>query len=274
VFCLCSCCPLHLLRRYSYTPTYPTVLTIVHLDGTSILSLYSIQGLSVLGLKRRQERYRVALHVQCVTLLDAGIPLDVICSRWLVTKSVVHRWKRIAKSHGYNPEVDPRLLCSHVENTACSGCPSLQTYKRTQQMIKEVYNNKEGCNLNCRKLGGRFGVLGATAYWMLKKNGFRNVKESTKPGLTEVMKKARLKFCKDYEHWTLEDWKRVIWTDETSVVLGYRRGQYRIWQRDFERHAKTCVRSRFKKASEFMFWGCFSWDYRGPYHIWAKETKA
>jgi hypothetical protein len=42
VFCLCSCCPLHLLRRYSYTPTYPTVLTIVHLNGTSILSLYSI----------------------------------------------------------------------------------------------------------------------------------------------------------------------------------------------------------------------------------------
>jgi hypothetical protein len=41
VFCLCSCCSLHLLRRYSYTPTYPAVLTIVHLDGTSILSLYT-----------------------------------------------------------------------------------------------------------------------------------------------------------------------------------------------------------------------------------------
>jgi hypothetical protein len=34
-------CPLHLLRLYSYTLTYPTVLTIVHLDGTSILSLYT-----------------------------------------------------------------------------------------------------------------------------------------------------------------------------------------------------------------------------------------
>jgi hypothetical protein len=72
-------------------------------------------------------------------------------------------------------------------------------------MIKEVCNDKEGRNLNCRKLRGRLGVLGATAYWMLKKNGFRNVKESTKPGLTEAMKKARLEFCKDHEHWTLED---------------------------------------------------------------------
>jgi hypothetical protein len=41
VFCLRSCCLLHLLRRHSYTPTYLTVLTIVHLDGTSILSLYT-----------------------------------------------------------------------------------------------------------------------------------------------------------------------------------------------------------------------------------------
>jgi hypothetical protein len=31
------------MHRYSYTPTYPTVLTIVHLNGTSILSLYSIE---------------------------------------------------------------------------------------------------------------------------------------------------------------------------------------------------------------------------------------
>jgi Transposase IS4 len=44
-FCLCSCCPLHLLRLYSYTPSYPTVLTIVHLDGTSILSLYNSNNL-------------------------------------------------------------------------------------------------------------------------------------------------------------------------------------------------------------------------------------
>jgi hypothetical protein len=49
----------------------------------------SVNGLLILGLKRRQEQYRVALGVQCVTLLDTGIPLDVICSQWFVTKSLV-----------------------------------------------------------------------------------------------------------------------------------------------------------------------------------------
>jgi hypothetical protein len=95
-------------------------------------------------------------------------------------------------------------------------------------MIAEIYANKEGCNLNCRRLGGRIGVLKNTTHRMLKKNGFRNVKESTKPRLTEAMKKAWFEFCKAYEHWTLEDWKKVIWIDETLVVLGHRCGQYRI----------------------------------------------
>jgi hypothetical protein len=32
------------------------------------------------------------------------------------------------------------------------------------------------------------------------------------------------------------------------------------------------VRRRWKKALEFMFWGCFSYDFWGPCHIWRKET--
>ena len=55
-----------------------------------LLLVFEVSLRSIPRLKRRQEKYRVALRVQCVTLLDAGILLDVICSWWLVTKSVVH----------------------------------------------------------------------------------------------------------------------------------------------------------------------------------------
>lgn len=40
-----------------------------------------------------------------------------------------------------------------------------------------------------------------------------------KLGLTEKMKKACLIFYKVYKYQTLEDWKNVIWTDKTSVVV-------------------------------------------------------
>uniref|UniRef100_A0A093UTP7 Uncharacterized protein n=1 Tax=Talaromyces marneffei PM1 TaxID=1077442 RepID=A0A093UTP7_TALMA len=40
----------------------------------------------------------------------------------------------------------------------------------------------------------------------------------------DKMKQARLAFALEHQHWTLEDFKNIIWTDETSVVLGHRRG--------------------------------------------------
>jgi hypothetical protein len=195
-------------------PGCPSILPISVLTSTMVASptpafirkktrlplTSGVKGLPVPKLKQRQEQYRVALRIQCVTLLDARIPIDIICTRWLVTKSAVYQWKRIAKARGYDPEVDPCLLCSHVENAPYYRRPSLQTYERTREMIKQICANKEGRNLNCQRLRGRIGVSSATAFRMLKKNRFQSVKESTKPGLTEEMKKARLEFCKAHEY--------------------------------------------------------------------------
>jgi hypothetical protein len=93
-----------------------------------------------------------------------------------------------------------------------------------------------------------------------------------KPGLTTAMKEARLQFALRFEHWTLEDWKNVIWSDETSVILGHRRGGIRVWRKSAEKYDKTCMTRRWKGSSEFMFWGCFSYNKKGPFHIWKSET--
>ena len=81
------------------------------------------------------------------------------------------------------------------------------------------------------------------------------------------MKKARLEWCLAHEHWTLEDWKNATWTDETSVVLGHRRGSDEAFN-------NTVIRRRWKGFSDFMFWGCFSYDRKGPCHIWKTQTVA
>jgi hypothetical protein len=88
------------------------------------------------------------------------------------------------------------------------------------------------------------------------------------------MKKERLEWCQAHVHWTLEDWKNVIWSDETSIILLHRRGSYRIWRSKDEAFLRSVIRERWKGASEFMFWGCFSYDQKGPCHCWAPETAA
>jgi hypothetical protein len=65
---LLPCC-FQLSRTYSYTLTYPTVLTIVHRDGTYILSLHTIGQISgypdlnhVIALRVRFINYRPLIN--------------------------------------------------------------------------------------------------------------------------------------------------------------------------------------------------------------------
>ena len=88
------------------------------------------------------------------------------------------------------------------------------------------------------------------------------------------MKTARLIFCEKYKHWTFEDWKRVIWTEECSVILGHRRGAVRVWRTVLEgvEPVTSTIRNRWKGASEMMFWGSYSYDYKGPCYCWTRKT--
>jgi hypothetical protein len=86
------------------------------------------------------------------------------------------------------------------------------------------------------------------------------------------MRAAHLKSALAHWHWTLEDWKKVIWTDETGVILDHRCGTNRLWRRPGEEIDKTVIRRRWKGFTEFIFWGGFSYDEKGACHIFQPET--
>ena len=45
------------------------------------------------------------------------------------------------------------------------------------------------------------------------------VKKQKKALITAGYKKARLDFTKTHKYWILNDWKRVIWSDEAKVDI-------------------------------------------------------
>jgi len=73
-----------------------------------------------------------------------------------------------------------------------------------------------------------------------------------KPRLKLEDKARRLKWCLDHKDWLLEDWKNVIWTDETSVKLGGVRGARRVWRKPNEAFHLHIITRRWKGFSEFM----------------------
>ena len=85
------------------------------------------------------------------------------------------------------------------------------------------------------------------------------------------MRKAHLEFALKYKDKKLEWWKNVIFSDETSIVLGRQHGKTWVWRQTSERFDKTCIWQHWKKCTEFMFWGSFSYDKKGSCHIWKNE---
>ena len=86
------------------------------------------------------------------------------------------------------------------------------------------------------------------------------------------MKEECLKWCLEHRHWTIEDWKKVVWTDETPAQLNAMRGKTRVTCTAEERYNDENMDNKWAKYSEFQFWGAFSWYERGPCHIYQTET--
>ena len=85
-----------------------------------------------------------------------------------------------------------------------------------------------------------------------------------KPHLTEKHRKDRLRWCKEKKNWG-EEWKRVVWSDESRFALFESDGRARVWRSPGKAYNKGCIQPTVKfGGGSVMFWGCFSWDGVGP----------
>jgi transposase len=60
-------------------------------------------------------------------------------------------------------------------------------------------------------------VSASTIGRALQEAGMSAAEKKEKPMLSAKNIKARLAFAKKHKDWTIDDWKRVIWSDETKI---------------------------------------------------------
>jgi transposase len=212
----------------------------------------------------------IAVRAQVVALKAYGVKAAEIEERTGIKPRTQRDIYARAIKCGFDPSQP--VLTKYVVDEAKSGRPPKITPEKRQEVLDAVGKDRYGREKTCDVIADEVGLSGMSVWRVLRRAGLKKTKPTRKPGLTKQMRAERLAWCRAHEHWTLEDWKRVIWTDETAVVLNHRRGGYRIWRRSDERFVRSCIRERWKGYSEFMFWGCFSYDMKGPCHIWKPET--
>jgi transposase len=80
-----------------------------------------------------------------------------------------------------------------------------------------------------------------------------------KPFLSDIHKAKRLAFAKEHLHWTIDDWSKVIWTDESSFEVGKPSCQIRVWRKAHERYNYNCLAPTFKSGrTSIMVWGAIT----------------
>lgn len=109
-------------------------------------------------------------------------------------------------------------------------------------------------------------VSASTVRRSLEISGFGPVVKQKKPLLRSKNIKDRLRWAQAHKYWTLDDWKRVIWSDETKINRFGSDGLRYAWKRDGESVQKQHVQQTVKHGGgSIMIWGCITYD--GPGYL-------
>jgi hypothetical protein len=99
-----------------------------------------------------------------------------------------------------------------------------------------------------------------TVCCVLKSAGLKAMKKIKKPKLTTCARKECIAFALAHQHWTIEDWKHVLWSDETKInhlgSAGVKWGWVHGGKELFER---LIVETGNFGGGSLMFWGCMGY---------------
>ena len=102
-----------------------------------------------------------------------------------------------------------------------------------------------------------------TIHQHLKKSGLKAVVKKKWPLLSAKHRKEHLDWAYAHESWTLDDWKQVIWSDETKINRLGSDGRKWVWKKPGEDLSDRLVEGTLKFGGELlMMWGCMTWN--GP----------
>ncbi len=100
----------------------------------------------------------------------------------------------------------------------------------------------------------------STTRQTLKQMGYSSRRPHQVPLLSAKNRKRRLQLAQAHQNWTIEDWKNVVWSDESGFLLRHSNGRVRIWHKKHESMDPSCLVSTVQAGGGgVIVWGIYSW---------------
>jgi transposase len=190
--------------------------------------------------------------------------------------------REIAKRVGYHQCSVVRLLkkfreSGRVSRKKGSGRKPMSTPCQDRYLMRMCLRDRQASSVdlkNAWEAEAGVQVSAVTVRRRLFRAGLRARRPRKKPLLTAKMRTARLKWVKEYGKWTMQQWKSVIFSDESKFNLHGSDGQQYVRRRKGEEFQPQCVVPTVKFPVSQMIWGCISYAGVGRLHLVEGTVKA
>lgn len=194
---------------------------------------------------------RKDLDNSILVMLQAGRTTRDVAHELQVSQSHVARLRKkrlcdLPASSGGRPQV-----LSDAQKRACVRAVTSGGFEIATQVAQHV---RKECHVT---------VSVDTVRRTLHAAGLRSKVKQKKPKLNQKHIKDRLEFARRHQHWTVGDWKHVIFSDETKVNRFCSDGRSWCWIRN----EQSCDSRQVQQTVKFgggsvMVWGCMT--FHGP----------
>jgi transposase len=164
-------------------------------------------------------------------------------------------------------------LTGDVSHLPRTGRPQKLSYRDEHYIYRKV---REDPKISYRKLADDFNVSfsnqavsSTTVRRVLLKQKIESFVALRKPLLTVKDRVKRLKWCKERKYWTVEDWARVIFSDESNFEVFNRKSKVWIKRLASEKYDSKFIIPRLQGGGGSAgIWGCFSYHGTGVCNVY------
>ena len=195
-------------------------------------------------------------RTRAVSLIEAGILIYEVAKVVGVSVHTIRRWLLRSKA-GESLQIRK----GRGRKTSVTMVPKVVIAKTIGKKLKSTR-----CISQKLKSKG-FSISHVTVHSYLRKNlNVRPYKPQVQPKLTEKQRTARLKLCSERKDWSINTWKRVLFSDESSFELFHTPNKQndRVWEKS---RADVPPTEKVKFPGKIMVWGLMSYRGLSDLHI-------
>ncbi|GBM59646.1 Transposable element Tcb2 transposase [Araneus ventricosus] len=121
----------------------------------------------------------------------------------------------------------------------------------------------------------RAGILEHTVQRTLLDMGFCSRRPTSVPLLTKRHRQLLLQWAREHRHWTMDEWKRVAWSDEPRFLIHHVDARVRVRRLPGKQLLPSCTVGHTQAGGGgIMLRGMFSWTSLEPVVVVEQTMKA